>query len=132
MGEKTVSAGQKYPFIEALHKLQKDTRTAGFAGNDDPFDMVLSAHALHAALEMIRTGPDARVHHKPGTVFEMAALFLAWSGELPMEDSAKLDDEWCKAAVAEALEQHHAPVAAEGSQAEDKFWDAVKEVAKSG
>jgi hypothetical protein len=76
-------------------------------------------------------GPNARVHHSPGTVFEMAALFLAHSGLLSMEDSAKLDDEWCKGAVAEAQKAlpENPRCAAESS--EDRFWNAVKEIARS-
>jgi hypothetical protein len=135
MGETKVNSQPIKDYIEGL---------SGFAGNDRPLNGILSARALHAELEMIKSGPDARIHHSPGTVFEVADLFLAWSRLLSTEDSAKLDDEWCGGAIAEALEQRRAamasqpespgcaaPVAAEGSQADDKFWDAVKEVAKS-
>jgi hypothetical protein len=118
---------------------------------------------------MLGDGADAHIHHKPGTIFDMARLFLTIHQE-------ELHEQWLKEACDEAIAitrdsatrkfrnhkraqarsmarkrqrraeplaavAHHglsqpenpgyvAPVAAEGSQAESKFWDAVEEVAK--
>jgi hypothetical protein len=120
-------------------------------------------------LKMLGDGPDAHIHHQPGTIFDMARLFLTIHQE-------ELHEQWLKEACDEALAitRYHradhklrntkraqarsrarqrqrsagilaalpststqpenpgsaAPVAAEGSQAEDKFWDAVRKVSK--
>jgi hypothetical protein len=120
-------------------------------------------------LRMLGAGPHAHAHHQPGTIFDVARLFLTIHQE-------ELHEQWLKEACDEAIAvtrdraartfRNHkraqaralarqrqrsagtlaalpsagtqpgnpgcaAPAAAEGSQAEDKFWDAVKEAAKS-
>lgn len=47
---------------------------------------------------LIREGLDARIHHQPGTIFDMVRLFLAYQTA-----DVKAQDSWLNDAVADAL-----------------------------
>jgi hypothetical protein len=160
MGEKTVIVEQKHPFVDALRKLETDTCQEGFA--------IWGGTPKEEILRTLGMGPAAHAHHQPGTIFDLARLFLAGYHASVTGDERFLD-EWTDDAVADVLKRRRrnhkraqaralarkrqrgagtlaalpatasqpensgcaATVVAEGSQAENKFWDAVKEAGKS-
>jgi hypothetical protein len=160
MGEAKVIAEQKHPFVDALRKLETDTCQEGFAiWGVMPKEEILrmlgegpDAHAHHQSGTIFDLARLFLAGHHASVTGDKRFLD-EWADDA-VADVLERRRRNHKRAQARALARKRqrgagtlaalsttaaqpenpgraAPVAAEGSQAEDKFWDAVKEVSKS-